>query len=146
MDDFNYKDNYYEKFSKDLSKFNQDCIKLIEFIKQCAENSNDAYFLYLLRNQNFISYGRFEQGIRKKINIIQMVSNEDLKKIYNLLQTEFASDFIDGYKHTFGEGWSLNPTIGKNIMIDINSDNTFDSNWFYEEVHKDKKSDSHKGR
>jgi len=146
MDDFNYKDNYYEKFSKDLSKFNQDCIKLIEFIKQCVENTNELYVLYMSRNGNLIDYGRCDlEGTRITSDTIKMVSNEDLRKLYRLLQQEFASNFIDGCNHTFSEGWSLNPTIGENVVIDINSDNSYDKNWFYEEVRQRRtKSDSPK--
>ena len=71
----------------------------------------------MLRNDNLIDYGRYKQGIRRKKDTIEMISNEDLRKLYELLQTEFASNFQDGCKHTFGEGWSLNPTIGENVRL-----------------------------
>ena len=70
-----------------------------------------------------------------------MISNEDLKKLYELLQNEFSSNFVDGWKHTFGKGWSLNPTIGENIIMDINSDIYSDSSWFYAESHKEQQSE-----
>lgn len=133
-------------FSSDLNTFSQACTKFINYIKQCVENPNELYVLYMLRNDNSIDYGRYKQGIRRKKDTIEMISNEDLRKLYELLQAEFASHFIDGCKHTFGEGWSLNPTIGENVVIDINSYNSYDKNWFYEESHKEQKSDSPKKR
>ncbi len=135
-------------FSGDLNKFNEACVEFINFIKQCVDNVDDnkVYVLYMLRNGNSIDYGKYEHGIRRKKDTIEMISNEDLRKLYELLQAEFASDFTDGWKHTFGEGWSLNPTIGENVMIDINSYNSYDKNWFYEESYKEQKSDSPKKR
>lgn len=136
-------------FSGDLNKFNESCVEFISFIKQCVENvkENKVYvFLYMLRNGNSINYGEYEHGLREKKGTIEMISNEDLRKLYELLQDKFATDFIGGCKHTFGEGWSLNPTIGENVMIDINSCNSYDKDWFYEEVHKEQKSNSPKIR
>ncbi len=133
-------------FSSDLDIFNEACTKFINYIKQCVENTNELYVLYMLRNGNLIDYGRCEQGTRITSDTIKMVSNEDLRKIYILLQQEFSSNFKDGCKHTSGEGWSLNPIIGKNVMIDINSYDSYDKNWFYEELHKEQKSDSPKKR
>ena len=133
-------------FSSNLDIFNEACTKFINYIKQCVENTNELYFLYMLRNGNSIDYGRYVKGIRRTSDTIKMVSNEDLRKLYRLLQQEFSSDFKDGCKHTFGEGWSLNPMIGENVMIDINSYNSYDKNWFYEESHKEQKSDSPKKR
>lgn len=133
-------------FSNDLDIFNESCTKFINYIKQCVENTSELYVLYILRNGNLIDYGRCEQGTRITSDTIKMVSNEDLRKLYILLQQEFSSNFKDGCKHTFGEGWSLNPIIGENVMIDINSYNSYDKNWFYEESHKEQKSDSPKKR
>ena len=57
-----------------------------------------------------------------------------------VLQQEFSSNFNAGFKHTFGESWSLIPIIGENVMINISSDNKFDLDWFYEEAHKKQES------
>lgn len=133
-------------FNSDLNMFNEACTKFINYIKQFVENPNEVYVLYMLRNGNSIDYGKYEKGIRRKKDTIEMISDEDLRKLYKLLQAEFVSNFTDGCKHTFGEGWSLNPTIGENVMIDINSYNSYDKNWFYEESHKEQKSDSPKKR
>ena len=133
-------------FSSDLDIFNEACTKFINYIKQCLENTNELYVLYMLRNGNLIDYGRYEQGTRITSDTIKMVSNEDLRKLYRLLQQEFSSNFKDECKHTFGEGWSLIAIIGENVMIDINSYNSYDKNWFYEELHKEQKSDSPKKR
>ena len=133
-------------FSSDLVTFNEECTKLINYIKQCVENPTEIYVLYIFRKGNLIDYGRCEQSTNNTGDTIKMVSNEDLRKLYRLLQQEFSSNFKDGCKHTFGEGWSLNPIIGENVMIDINSYNSYDKNWFYEESHKEQKSDSPKKR
>ncbi len=127
-----------ESFSGDLNKFNKDCSEFIEYIKKCGESS-EISVLYMLRMENVIHYGKFNHGVRMDKNAIEMMGDEDLRKLYLLVQSEFVSDFVDGYKHTIGEGWSLNPTIGENVMIDISSDNSSDKNWFYEESHKEQK-------
>lgn len=124
-----------ESFSSDLNKFNKDCSEFIEYIRKCIED-NESSILYMLRKGNVIHYGKFEHGVRTAKNVIEMISNQDLRNLYILMQTEFASDFEDGYHHTL-YGWSLNPTIGENIIIDIDSDNFYDQNWFYEESHKE---------
>ena len=129
-------------FSRDLDIFNEACTKFIEYIKRCMENTDELYVLYILRNGNLIDYGRCEQGTRITNDTIEMVSNEDLRELYILLQEEFSEDFKNVRKHTSGEGWSLSPIIGENVMIEISSDNSFDLNWFYDEAHKKQESDS----
>ena len=87
-----------------------------------------------------ITYGKYDRGIEIDINTIEMVENEDLEKIYVLLQNEFLSKFSDGYIYEFGKGWLLSPTIGENVMLDIDSNKFRDRRWFYEEAHKETKS------
>ena len=127
-------------YSTDINRFNDDCLKFINYIKECISDGN-FYVLYMLREENIIVYGKYNHGRKIDKHTIEMIGNEDLKKLYELLQSKFPSDFVDGCKHTFGQGWSLNPTIGENIIIDINSDVNSDMNWFYEEVHKEQKSE-----
>lgn len=131
-------------FSSDLVTFNEECTKLINYIKQCMENPTEIYVLYIFRKGNLIDYGRCEQSTNNTGGTIKMVSNEDLRELYRLLQQEFSSNFNDGIKHTFGEGWSLIPIIGENVMINISSNNKFDLDWFYEEAHKKQESYSSK--
>ena len=127
-------------FSSDLVTFNEECTKLINYIKQCVENPTEIYVLYIFRKGNLIDYGRCEQSTNNTGDTIKMVSNEDLRELYRLLQQEFSSSFNAGFKHTFGEFWSLIPIIGENVMINISSDNKFDLDWFYEEAHKKQES------
>lgn len=129
-----------QAFSSDLNKFNNDCLKFISYIRQCFSNE-EIYVLYLLRKGNILHYGMYDCGIQTDKGVIEMTSDEDLRNLYELMQNEFSSDFVDGCKHTIGEGWSLNPTIGGNVMIDINSSSPNDRNWFYEESHKEQKED-----
>ena len=135
------KDN--TNYSTNINKFNDDCSKFIKYIKEYI-NDDDFYVLYMLRNGNIIMYGKYNHGKKIDKHIIEMVSNDDLKNIYELLQSEFASEFIEGCKHTFTEEWSLNPAIGENIIIDIDSDMDSDIKWFYEESHKEQKSEESK--
>ena len=128
------------KYSTDINKFNSDCLEFIEYIKTCI-NDDSFHILYMLRRKNIITYGEYGNGRKIDKNTIEMISNEDLKKLYELLQNEFSSNFVDGWKHTFGKGWSLNPTIGENIIMDINSDIYSDSSWFYAESHKEQQSE-----
>lgn len=123
-------------YSTNIEKFNYDCLSFIEYVKKCIID-DDFYLLYMLREENIIIYGKYEHGMKKDRHTIEMVSNDDLKKLYQLLQSEFSTDFYHGCKHTFGEGWSLNPTIGENVMIEINSDINSDRNWIYEESHNE---------
>lgn len=126
----------HETFSSDINKFNEDCIEFIEYIKQCSEES-ELSILYMLRQGNTIHYGKNNHGVRMDKSVIEMTNNQDLRKMYKLMQIEFASEFDENYKHTFGEGWSLCPIIGESVVIEIDSDNSMDKNWFYEQSHKE---------
>jgi len=128
-------------FSKNIEKFNENCLVFLNYIKQCTQSDNICT-LYMLRQENIIQYGKYDHGIKTDNHIIEMVSNDDLKNIYELLQNEFTSDFVEGWKHSFGKGWSLSPTIRENVKIIINSNNPSDSNWFYEESHKEHNNES----
>lgn len=123
-------------YSTDINKFNNDCSKLIKFIKETISDNN-FHALYIQRKKNIIIYGKYIQGIKANMDIIEMISNEDLKNIYELLKIEFLPYFVSGCKHTFAVGWSLRPKIGENIIINIYSDIPSDSNWFYEEALKE---------
>lgn len=127
-----------DTYSSDINKFNKECIEFIEFIeyiKQCSEES-ELSILYMLRQGNTIHYGKNNHGVRIDKSVIEITNNQDLRKMYELMQIEFASDFKDNYKHTYGEGWSLCPIIGEHVVIEIDSDNPMDKNWFYEQSHK----------
>lgn len=132
-----------ETFSSDINKFNNDCIEFIEYIKHCSEES-ELSILYMVRQGNTIHYGKNNHGVRIDKSVIKMTSNQDLRKMYELMQIEFASDFKDNYKHTYGEGWSLCPIIGENVVIEIDSNNSMDKNWFYEQSHKEPEEKSSK--
>lgn len=122
-------------YSTDINKFNNDCSKLIKFIKETISDNN-FHALYIQRKKNIIIYGKYIQGIKANMDIIEMISNEDLKNIYELLKNEFLPYFTSEW-NTLGTGYSLSPKIGENIMISICSDIPSDSNWFYEEALKE---------
>lgn len=122
-------------FSTDLDKFDKECSVFLNYIHQVVAEGEFAA-LYLSRNANIIQYGKFSNGIRSNSHTIEMVSANDLKRIYDLLHASFLDSFDEGFKHTFGEGWSLLPVICEKVVIDISSSNSNDRNWFYTESHK----------
>ena len=130
-------------FSSDVDKFKADCLEFISYIRQCV-GSDETSVLYMIRRGNSIHYGRYDYGIKIDKSVIDMISDEDLRRLYELVQNEFSEEFVDGCSHTFGEGWSLKPLIGENVMLDIKSDSHSDRNWFFEETHKALKDDSQK--
>lgn len=120
-------------FGTDLKKFDEECVDLIDYINQSYQ-SNETSTLYLFRKNNTILYGKYYKGIKVQQHDIEMVSNEDLKKIYYILQNYFSNVCWEGSKHTMGIGCSLILGLGENIMIDINSYNMDDKNWFEKEI------------
>lgn len=123
---------HQDEFSDDLESYKEDVQRFIDYVKFCTF-LEDFTYIFLERRESKIIYGKMQKGIKTDKCIINMVSAADLQEIYHLLKIEFASDFHKGSKHTFGMGWTLLPTIGENVIIDIDSDNHEDRNWFYEE-------------
>lgn len=85
----------------------------------------------MVREGSTIHYEKYDHGIKICAGVFDMVSEEDLGKIYELIQEEILSDFI--------EGCSLNQTIDKNVMIDMNITSFSNSDWVYEKKHKEYK-------
>ena len=129
--------------SSDVAKLYQvETRRINEIIKRNIKRFPDTFCFqltevefYNLRSQFAISKEN-NHGVRMDKSVIEMTNNQDLRKMYKLMQIEFASEFDEIYKHTFGEGWSLCPIIGENVVIEIDSDNSMDKNWFYEQSHK----------
>ncbi len=104
-----------------------------------ALNSGDNHLFYLNRLCDSIEFGEMENGFKKKILNIPVIHMNTLKSIYEYISVQFADLFIPGSKHTFGYGWSLLPSIGKNIMIDFDSRDPHDRSWFYQETERHNK-------
>ena len=56
--------------------------EFIEYIKTCI-NDDSFHILYMLRKKNIITYGEYGNGRKIDKNTIEMISNEDLKKLLN---------------------------------------------------------------
>lgn len=85
----------------------------------------------MVREGSTIRYGKYKHGIKSDAGVLEMVSEEDLRRLYELIQQKFLSDFF--------EGSSLNPSIDKNVMIDMNVTSSSDGDWGYEKTHKEYK-------
>ena len=120
-------------FSNDTKKFSEEIDKLIVLIRECL-TKKDFSVLYIDRINNFINFGIYKQGFKHLISSIEMISENDLHNIYELLKKEFFSDFTFNFKHTFGYGWTLIPSIADKVLIEIDSDNLKDRNWFNDEI------------
>ena len=127
-----------EKYSKDIVKYNKECRRFLEYIKQYIIK-NEVNILYINRKENIIKYGKIEENTKINENTINMINENNLKDIYIKIKKEFQDNFINGIKKTYGEGWSLNPIINNNTLIDINSDNIQDKKWFCKEAAKIRK-------
>lgn len=115
-----------------VEEFNKECAKFIKYVKDCVE-ADEISILYLTRIDNVIKYIKKQVGKVVDEHIINMVTEEDLKKIYQLLKTEFSYAFDVGPTHTFGKGWSLTSIVGDHVMIITDSENDYDKEWIYEE-------------
>ena len=139
------KENDSNSFSSDLNKFVAECSELFDFILKCSSAEGDEnQVLSVYRNGNSINYGEKEQTGLVSKGIIEMTSDDDQKKIYDLLQTKFMSKISLGARQIFGGGWALCPIINDRIVINIESNNPNDQKWFYEESHKKRVHESRK--
>lgn len=125
-------------YSNNINQFNIKTLKFINYIKEKLE-SEEICTLFLHRDDTTIHYGYYNEGYKEENDVIEMTSEDDLRKIYELLENEFQDNFDVVYIHTFGEGWSLKPIICEKIIINLESYNQYDRNWFYEETHKEHK-------
>ena len=118
--------------SINIEKFDEECAKFIKYVKDCVESEKKS-ILYLTRINNTIKYINKQKGQLVYEHTINMVANENLKKIYQLLKTEFSYSFEVGPTHTFGKGWSLSSIVGDHVMINTDSEDEYDKEWIYEE-------------
>ena len=116
-----------------IDKFYNEFFILINYIIECVR-TDKINVVYISREGNLIKYGQYDNDWKIEKNTIDMISDEDLKKLYNFLKNVFADDFIDGYKHVLGKGWSLYPMVCNKILLEISSDNYNDLNWIIEEI------------
>ena len=89
------KDDEKEKgltFSNDIRKFNDDINNFVKYVRENISDENIG-FMFSERKDNVIRYGKKYKGIRVETIDIDMISNDDLKNIYELLKNEFNSSY-----------------------------------------------------
>lgn len=111
---------------------------LVSYLNDIVLNE-DVHVLFIHRDNAEIKYGEFNKGFKDLKGIIHMQREDDLKSVYCLIQNEFGENFKRGSKHTFGKGWSLLASISENVLVDIDSNRSSDSNWIFEECHINEK-------
>lgn len=121
-------------FSDDEVEYDEQLKHFIDFVTLNKE-FGDSTFIRVKREGNIISYSRLQAGIELDNHKIIMTKSDNLKEIYGLLKTTFGPDFVYGNKHEMFGGWSLLPSIGDKLMVEITSDDPADSEWIYNEIH-----------
>lgn len=125
-----------KSFSQDIEIYKDDVKRLINYLKVFMRQKEFS-LIYIKRSGTQIKYGRKKLGIPQDEHTIEMTSQNDLQRIYNQIKLVFADCFVKGSKHEFSNGLSLLPSLGKNIILEIDSDNAYDQNWFSEESKRD---------
>lgn len=126
-----------KEFSKDLDKFNEDCQGLFSLLKGCLNAEEKISWINIERKNNLIYYQKNNQYK----NTIEMMTNDDLRKIYDLIESRYSSRFETGFTFGFRGEYILNPIIGGNVMLEISSDTQHDIEWFFEKINYDKNDD-----
>ena len=122
-------------FSNDIRKFNEDINNFVKYVRENISDENIG-FMFLERKDNVIRYGKKYKGIRVETIDIDMISNDDLKNIYELLKNEFNSSYDLYFKNDFLYGWQMGMSINDELNIDFDSSSLYDSIWIEEERKK----------
>ena len=118
-----------KEFSKDENKFNEQCKKLFNLINEGLIDEK-IVGIFLKREDNLIYFN----GVQQDKNTIEMISNDDLKKIYELMKSIYGKNILTGYEHDFYHKFALSITIEENIFLLISSDDAYDQEWFKEKI------------
>lgn len=131
----------YEQHSSQEETFSDDEVQYDEQLKQFLEyitlnkEFGDFTYIRIKREGNIISYSRLNQGFALDNHKIIMTKSDNLQELYKMLKVTFGPDFVFGSKHEMMGGWSLLPSIGSKLMLEISSDDYNDRNWIYDEIH-----------
>ncbi len=117
----------YVEYSEQMKDF-MDYVAITKEIEEIA-------FIKVTRIGNVIGYGRLKEGSQVDHHEIKMSNEASLKELYETLKITYGPEFCPGSKHEMMGGWSILPTIGDNIMLEISSKEATDSEWIYEEIH-----------
>lgn len=121
-------------FSTDYEKYNEQVKNFLDYIAIIKE-IEDFAVIKVKRTNNVIRYSRYKEGLPVYRNEIAMMSSKDLRALYETLKISYGAEFVPGSKHEMMRGWSLLPTIGEKIILEIDSDDLEDENWIYNETH-----------
>lgn len=123
-----------ETFSDDVVQYDEQLKYFLEYITLNKE-FGDFTYIRIKREGNIISYSRLNKGLALDNHKIIMTKSDNLQELYRMLKVTFGPDFVFGSKHEMIEGWSLLPSIGSKIMLEISSDDSEDNKWIYDEIH-----------
>lgn len=121
-------------YSTDFSKYEEEVKEFMDYVA-LAKEAEEFSLICIKRVENTIRYYKMQKGFPRDMHSITMTGNDNLKEIYESLKITYGPEFKHGHKHEMINGYSLLPTIGDNIIIEIDSNELTDKNWIYEEVH-----------
>ncbi len=119
--------------NEDIKKFELELHELINYLK-IHVIKDKITLIYLNRIGNTIRYGKYNYGVKTDYNTIKINKSYDLKYVYQIIKKEFSSIFTQEQKYTFFSGYNLLINLGPKVTVEINSNNKFDKEWFYEEI------------
>lgn len=123
-----------ETFSDDEVQYDEQLKEFLEYITLNKE-FGDLTYIRIKREGNIISYSRLTMGFALDDHKIIMTKSDNLYELYRMLKVTFGPDFVFGSKHEMMGGWSLLPSIGSKLILEISSDDLEDNKWIYDEIH-----------
>lgn len=97
-------------------------------------DSKEYYVAFIDKINDFIIYGAFYDGFKNELGRFQVQDEDALKKIYELLQIDFADTFECGWTHSSSGSWSLLPSLDESLLVEIKGRSTDDIKWIYDEI------------
>lgn len=109
-----------------------------ELLQYIHELKTDGHFhtIYLHRIHAGVKYGEIGQNGKTHKGTIQLNNMDGFKIIYDTIQDEFKEEFDMGLKYTEDKGWIPLSTISNNLILDIDSTEEYDYDWFSEYADK----------
>lgn len=134
FEDFDQLISQEEAFSADEVQYDEQLKEFLEYITFNKE-FGDLTYIRIKREGNIISYSRLTMGLALDDHKIIMTKSDNLYELYRMLKVTFGPDFVFGSKHEMMGGWSLLPSIGSKLILEISSDDLEDNKWIYDEIH-----------
>ena len=132
------------EFSKNLDEFNEWRGDFFNLVVESIKDDKNTY-IHLEREGNLIYFYR---GKKQKNNNIEMISNNDLKKIYEEIEEIYGETIEFTYMNStlhVGNFYlvSLVLCIEENTFMIVSSTEDFDQQWFRQKIkiYEDKEND-----